>query len=445
MIRASLVTIVVLAGCLSLALAEQGPEVTGGPAKALSDKLLTPVTISFKDAALVDVLRILADKGDLNIIANQEVQGTVTTQAADVPLGEILNTILDINGYGYVKTEHLVKIVPLSKLGGDQIETDTRIFRLSYADIDEVGKAVKEMVSQFGRAQYDRRSNQIVVTDTPGNLDRIEKILTQLDRRTPQVMIEVRIVDITLGDEFAMGINWQVLNTKETDSDGLPRKVIGLTTVDATKFAGMIRFGELNGNTDITSFLQLLETEDRATLLATPRILTLDNEEASIEMIQEIPYQELTETDAGGQIGTTDFKEVGVKLVVTPHVTFDQKVILKVNPSFSVLTGFTPESDQPIIDRRETKTTMMVDDNATVVIGGLRRNSKTETIQKIPILGDIPLLKYFFRSRETTNDDTELVVFVTPHITTMPVLNEHEARVLGCTEVPEIDAPCLSE
>jgi type II secretory pathway component GspD/PulD (secretin) len=165
--------------------------------------------------------------------------------------------------------------------------------------------------------------------------------------------------------------------------------------------------------------------------------LVLDNELAEIKIVEEIPYQELTETSAGGSIGTTQFRDVGIELRVTPHLTRDGMIRLNLNPKFSVRTGdaVIPGVDnsnpQPIVATRETSTIALIKDNETVVIGGLKKQDKSQQVSKIPLLGDLPLLGALFKFQGESTINSELVVFITPHIIKEQVLSEEEQRYLA--------------
>ena len=177
--------------------------------------------------------------------------------------------------------------------------------------------------------------------------------------------------------------------------------------------------------------------------------MVLDNEKALIKIISEIPYQELTESALGGSIGTTAFREVGVELEVTPHLTREDMIRLRLRPKFSVVTGqvqvvgLTASYPQPVVDRREADTTLLVGDGQTVVLGGLRKREATKQINKIPLLGDLPLLGGLFRFEGEDTAVTELIVFITPWIVgQQPLLSLDEQEAFEETEFrpPESDS-----
>ena len=185
--------------------------------------------------------------------------------------------------------------------------------------------------------------------------------------------------------------------------------------------------------------LHASQEDIRAKLLANPRLMVVDNQQAEIKIIEEIPYQELTQTSAGGSIGTTAFREVGVELRVVPHLTREGLIRMVLNPKFSVRTGDVQIqgtngiSPQPIIATREETTTALVKDGQTVVIGGLKKEEISQQVNKIPLLGDIPLLGELFKFRGESTINSELVIFITPKLIIEPTLTDEEKRHLADT------------
>ncbi|MHC4074272.1 MAG: type II secretion system protein GspD [Planctomycetota bacterium] len=218
------------------------------------------------------------------------------------------------------------------------------------------------------------------------------------------------------------------------------------STTTKVASTGTLDFGILTDHMDVDVLLSAIQQQDTAKLLASPRILVLDNQTASFKAIEEIPYQQLQQ---GGfqSFGTTEFKEVGVELEVTPHLAKDGLIRLHILPVFSVHvrdveittigTGGTPiSSPQPVIDKRQADTIALIQDGETVVIGGLRKQTINQLISKIPLLGDIPVLGalFTFEGEETIN--SELVVFLTPRIVDEPILTETEKDYLEKTVFP---------
>jgi general secretion pathway protein D len=187
----------------------------------------------------------------------------------------------------------------------------------------------------------------------------------------------------------------------------------------------------LSRNFDLTGFITALSQCKDSRLLADPNVVVVDNEPATISIVSEIPYQQLTQTGQGGNIGTTAFREAGVKLTVTPRISDDGTILMVVEPEFSRLTGFTPEQNQPIIDRRTAKTHVRVNNGHTFVLGGLRQRTELTDRNGIPGLMKIPYIGWLFRSRRIEVRESELIVFVKPELVTTDELpNQRQAVAL---------------
>lgn len=386
------------------------------------------ITLTFRDADLGSVLDILARKGKFNILAGKDVRGVVTVRLVDVPLDVALDSILNVNGYGYIKSDNIIRILPLSQLG-EEVETLTETYNLSYASASRVKTTLTSFLTKNGSIETDERTNMIIVTDVPGNMDRIRSLLPQIDRRVQQVLIEVLIVDSVLRDEADLGITWGLLNTVDRSPNeqafGVPFQDQININIPIANDAGSLLFGTLMGDFKLDAFIQALVNNTNTQILANPKILTLNNQTASIEIIQEFPYNDVTQTSSGGQLSNITFKEIGTKLDVKPQITHDGHVILEVAPEQNFLAGETI-TGVPILDTRRAATTLIVKNHQTIVLGGLRLNSKMKRLTKVPLLGDLPGVKYAFRSTTNDKDDSELLLFLTTHIVESPVMTAED-------------------
>ncbi len=393
----------------------------------------TLVTLEFRDAELSAVLDILARKGNLNIIAGKGVKGKVTVRLVEVPLDVALNAILNVNGFGYLKTDNIVRILPLSEIG-DVVNLVTKTYNLSYAQAKDAKKTLDSFLTPNGNIEVDSRTNMLLVTDIPGNTDRLEKLIKEIDRRVQQVLIEVIILDSVLLDDADLGVSWGLLNTSDNspnskeavrlgEEDPFPDQInINLPTgADALN----VVFGTLFGDLSLDIFIDAMVSDTDTKVLANPKILTLNNETAIIEIITEHPYNDVTQTSSGGQLSNITFKEIGTKLEVRPQITHDDHVILWVAPEQNSIAGFTAIG-VPIVDTRRAETTLILKNHQTIVMGGLRENRDVNTLNKVPFFGDLPGVKYAFRSVQSAKRDTELLVFITVHIMESPALLPEE-------------------
>ena len=425
-------------------------------------RMLQKVSIDFRQTAIEDVLRSMAQQADIDIIKSPKVIGEVTAMLTDVPLGEALTNILSAHGYAYISSENMIRIVPESEVAREQKKLINRVYRITYADVEEVYNALRRFISDEGDIAYNKGTSNLMVTEVESKMNAIDTFITEVDRITTQIMVEARIYDVTATDRLDLGIEWSAgRNTTYSGADGLETlgSVAGLahnpfvtalfdgTTNKATDTDGLIRFGILNENLNIDAIIRAEDEDIWVKLLANPRVMVIDNEKAVIKIVEEIPFQELTQTAQAGNIGTTEFREVGIELTVIPHVTRDNLIRLYLNPKFSVntgdviLPGIENASPQPIIATRETITTTLIRDGQTVVIGGLRKQDIAEQVNKIPFFGDLPIIGNLFKFTGKRDIVNELVVFITPHIVKIPTLTPDEIRQLEDTKISSPISP----
>ncbi len=419
----------------------------------LQQQMQKTISIAFRETPIDDVLRAIAEKANVDIIKSPQVVGTVTATLTDVPLEEALNNILASHGYGYVADKNVIRVAPLSELAVKEEVMVSRIYRITYADVKDVTKTVKEFISPRGSVSASESTSNIIVTDTESRIKAIDTFIQEIDRITPQILVEARIYDITATDKLDLGIEWWAGRQSHIDPiTGQPTLAItsnrqpyimseygGAVDKTANASIGTLNFGFWNNDLDIDATIRAEQEDINAKLLANPRILVLDNEQAVFDIVQEYPYVERTIT--GNTVTeTVKFKPIGTKLQVTPHVTRDGMLRLHILPEFGVKVGDVTmlAGTVPIVDTRKVDTIALVQHGQTVVIGGLRKKQVTQQTNKVPLLGDIPLLGLLFRYEGEDVANSELVVFITPRIIEQPVLTEAEKQAL---EVTEFDRP----
>ena len=258
----------------------------------------------------------------------------------------------------------------------------------------------------------DTETNALLITTFVRNFPAVEKLIKQLDVLLPQVLIEAKIIEVTLDDESAFGVEW--MWEQGTTINDKPHRQEGTTDFGLTEEIFGLKYGILSSKLD--TMLHALTKDTKVNILSTPRIMTKNNQEAIINVGQEIPFLVSTqETATGGILTSTDFRNVGVILTVTPRINRSGTVSLDVNQQINSLIEFTL-FDAPIISTREATASVTVKDKQTMVIGGMIKDDKTETVYKTPIVGDIPLLGKLFRRKDMRVEKTELMVFITPHV-----------------------------
>ncbi len=305
------------------------------------------------------------------------------------------------------------------------IPLEVGYFRTQYITARAAEQVLQTVLSKDGRVAVMEKEDRLLVTDYAENLLMAEKVIARIDCPRPQVRITALIYDISLQDIEQLGINWQhrVGSSVEIDSDGTRRRDNGLNidSIMQVPFqegtvGGTMQLLSLSRHLDLGAVVLALQGCSDARLLADPNVAVLENEQAIFQSVSEIPYQQLTETQQGGSIGTTAFKQAGITLKVRPKIAADGVIQMEVAPEFSRLTGFTPGDNQPIIDVRSASTVLTVADRQTVVIGGLRQRSDIGDFRGLPYLKDLKLVGRLFRSRDTDVRESELVVFIMPEI-----------------------------
>ena len=436
---------------------------------AVDQKMLKRISVDFRDTPIDDVIMTIGKQVDLDIVKGPDVTGNVTATLTNVPLKEALDHILTAYGAGFVASENMIRIVPSSQLTEETEKMVSKVYRIVYADVKEVEKVLAKVISKRGTISANPGTSNIMITDVESKIAAIDTFVEEMDRRTALILVEARIYDISNTDSLDIGIEWNAgrntgYGTGYPTLDSSSGRIIGgpasgfsnsdpfvngsfSSPIEKASATSVVSFGILNQHIDIDTLITAAQDKGAAKLLASPRIFVLDNETAHIKAIREIPYQRLQQ---GGyqSFGTTEFKEVGVELQVTPHLAKDGWIRLHLMPVFSVQSGNIPipletsagvgqeirTSPQPIVDRREADTITLVQDGDTVVIGGLRKEEITTEQSKIPLLGDIPILGMLFRFEGEERISSELVVFITPRLIEESVLTETEAEYLEATE-----------
>ncbi|MBN1975646.1 MAG: hypothetical protein JW787_18575 [Sedimentisphaerales bacterium] len=458
---AMLAALFLILGLCSIDMAAQGQNPQDKEVKPLTvieQKMLEKIDLNFRDAAIDDILRSISEQVNLNIVKSPEITKTVTVSVTQVPLGEALNQILSAYDCGYVASENIIRVVPASQLTQETEKTVSKIYRIWYANVKEVEAALTKILSKRGTIAASIGTSNIIVTDTESNIKAIDEFLEEIDRPTPLIEVEVRIYDIKNTNSLDIGVEWFVGRNTGYGTQTAGGPITGFSnsnpylngnfdsTIEKVASTGVLDWGIITEHMDIEALFTAIQQKDIAKLLANPRIKVLDNETASFKAIEEIPYQQLQQ---GGyqSFGTTEFKEVGVELEVTPHLAKDDMIRLHVKPVFSVQTGdveistvgtggATITSPQPVVDKREADTVALVKNGQTIVIGGLQKQTINQLVSKIPVLGDIPFLGWIFTFEGEETINSELVVFITPKIVEQSEMTEREKGFLAGTEIP---------
>lgn len=277
----------------------------------------------------------------------------------------------------------------------------------------------------------NKDTNSLIITATPDEFREMKRIIQELDIVREQVLIEALIVEVGADNTFSFGINWMLGGQSGNHSVGGSNLPGGLSSTDAGEFLGKKTILPMNSgfqlgyiyDASLLGFAMLNATayDSEFNVISTPQILTIDNQEAELNVAEEVPIQTNTRiSESGTQFNTWDYKSVGIKLKITPHITKKKHITLDLyQEANQVLQYDTSGSNKPpTLGKRDLKTKVTIFDGKTIVIGGLIRNDKTTTETKIPVLGDIPILGWLFKQKSTLYRKTNLLVFITPHIVT---------------------------
>lgn len=381
------------------------------------------ISLDAEDAYIPSVLKILAEKGDLNIITGPGVtNGRISIHMRDVPVDQAVNLVVRAAGLGYERIGNSILVADPRSLA-EETGLTTYIVDLKYADATEMKRALADLCKEI---QVDAGGNRLIVKTSPRVISEIGEVVRVMDAPVQQVMLEARIVEVSTEDLQELGIDWDRLNRQTaiivegaapapSASDVLPDEV-GWRTFD-----DKLEYGPWNRQAEAFQVaLDLLIREGKARVVATPRVATLNGKEATMLIGRRVPYTVTGTVFAGGGAAPTERvekEEVGVKLKLTPLVNADGYITTTISPEVSSITGFVGRNaDLPIVATRQVSTTVRLKDGNSVIIGGLLQEDETTNVTKIPLLGDIPGLGALFQHRNVTISKRDLVIEVTPRI-----------------------------
>lgn len=309
----------------------------------------------------------------------------------------------------------------------------TKVFKLDYASAKDISDNIgSKLTPHIGEIMIDERSNALVIKDFSYNFAKLEPLINQLDRKEREVLIEAKIIQVTLEDDYSMGVDWETLSSGFYDANLKNSfQVLGGPSSTDVNNRGSVSVGNLS-NDGFTAFIEALQTMGRTRVLSNPRISAVSNKEAKILVGTTQPY--ITETTTASGTGNNvvaeevKFIEVGVKLYVTPTIHSDGFITMVIRPEVSTaaLTLTSVKGNEiPIVDTSEVETTVRVKDQETIVLGGLIKEETTLTENKVPLFGNIPVLGKAFSSVKDESTKTEIVILLTPRI----INGKHQAEV----------------
>jgi type IV pilus assembly protein PilQ len=395
------------------------------------------ISIETSNIDVRDALKFITEESGVNMVITDEVKGNVSLKLRQVPWDQALIMIMKARKLGYSRQGNVLRIAPLDDLKKEEDDATkvalarknveplkVRAFSISYAKVEDLDKKIKEFLSERGRVVSDVRTNTVVITDIEDSVNRVAKLLEGLDAAPPQVLIEGKIVEASDSFIRAVGVNWGFSGADRIIGGGSQGPISmhpNLNVGGVTSAPGGLGLGLTVGTLDIfgslTASLALAETEEKIKVLSSPRIVTLSNEKADISQTNELPVQTQTPQANGTSLLTYQFKPLTLKLEVTPQVTSEGTVIMKVSVARQIKGPPVSTTDQTFsINSREANTRVMVKNGQTAVIGGIYRTDVTEGTTGVPWLKDIPVLGNLFKGSSTDRQRSELLIFITPRI-----------------------------
>lgn len=429
------------------------------------------VSLDFQDVDVRTVLQILAKESGMNIVASDSVTGKMTLTLKDVPWDQALDLVMQARNLDMRKTGNVINVAPRDELLAkdkailtQQREIDelgplySRTFQLKYKNVEEFrkilklddsssgGNGSKTILSSRGSALIDPATNTLVITDNTFILQKFEKLIAELDVPARQVMVEARIVEAEdgfsrqLGVKFgyagsngknSWGSNWtnalanrtSYVNGQRTlanwardpsknEIPALPAWTVdpnvNLPTAAATSSIALVH-ALSSGALGLE--LSAQQAQNKLKIVSTPRVLTQDRKEAIIESGTEVPYQEASSSGAT----STSFKKAVLGMTVTPNITPDGQIIMDIKINKDSVNSDC-RATEPCINTQRLNTNVMVEDGGTLILGGIYEEENSESVSKVPLLGDIPVVGNLFKSRTRSDKKTELLIFITPRI-----------------------------
>ena len=385
------------------------------------------VSFNFKEAELLTVVRLMASQENLNLVLGGDLKGSVTLKLDDVTLETAMDAILHVNGYEWFLQENIIIIKPSSPESQLSGELDTQIYRLRFVHGSIITEALGEVLTDRGKVKslsssqsldYEFEIDDIVmVTDIPSNFALIDRVVNTIDQEGAQINISVKFIETTLKRGESIGIDWNLRQSLQlpgekqgviTHNINLGEMVIGMDTMSfATLTAPVVK-----------TMLALLANDDDTKLLQEPQVTTMNNSPANIIVGTTIPI--LVPQGEGSVFGTNPYtyedRDVNIALDVLPRLNAHNAISLAINASVQSIIGYVGENSRPIISNRETNTNVRVKNGETLLIGGMIFDTEDEKISKVPILGDLPIIKNLFRYSSSNKEQKELLIFITPTI-----------------------------
>lgn len=438
------------------------PKSVAAKQKTALDKENKVISINFQDIPVRNVLQLIADYNGFNLVVSDSVTGNLTLRLDGVPWQQVLDIILQVKGLDKRVEGNVVLVAPKAELDAQQKQRleqarmeeelgdlNSELIQVNFAKASDIagligGEGELSMLSSRGNITVDERTNSLLIRDLQNNIDIIKGIVESLDIPVKQVQIEARIVTVNEGNMQDLGVRWGIAETNGSFStggsiesnigqagiadgrDGIDlaggdNKVgiedflnVNLAATSSNASSIAFQVAKLGSDTLLDLELSALQAESKAEIISSPRLITTNKQPAYIEQGTEIPYLEAASSGAT----SVSFKKAVLSLKVTPQITPDNRLVLDLSvtqdrPGAVVKTG---DGEAVAIDTQRIGTQVLVDNGETVVLGGIYQHSVQTSVDKVPLLGDIPYLGALFRRSYENHGKSELLIFVTPKV-----------------------------
>ena len=385
------------------------------------------VTMNFRGAQLVNVVRLLASQDNLNLILSGDIKGELTLTLEDVSLETALDAILHVNKYEWFLQDNIIIVQPMTSQRVMSGELTTRIYRLSYIKGTTATAAVQEALTGRGKIKAlsstqsteDSGGEQdiLMITDIPSNFDLIDSIVKSLDVEGDQINIAVKFIETTLKHDETIGINWNLRETMYIPGGG-EADTTSTIKVGHLKIPGeTMSFATLTAPV-VSAMLDLLANDGDTKLLQEPQVTTMSNSAANIVVGTTVPV--LVPQGEGSVFGSNPYtyedQSINVSLSVLPRVNSQDVISMKIDAVVQAVVGYVGAEQRPMVSTRSTNTNVRVANGETLLIGGLIFDNDLESMSKMPLLGDLPFINKIFRYRNTEREQRELLIFITPTV-----------------------------
>ncbi len=408
------------------------------------------ISLNFQNIEIRSVLQLLAEFTGLNIVTDDSVQGTITLHLQNIPWDQALSIILKTRGLAERQIGNVILVAPAKDIADrekeelqshnqiqDMSPLRSELIQVNYARATDVAQLIQSqqgsLLSTRGKISTDTRTNTIWLLESNQKLDELRELIKKLDIPVSQVSIEARIVKVNKDMTNELGVKFGVTKPQmnltgnfsgansiangtalaEVATNGTDRLNVNLPAATATTGNIGLALAKLGHGFLLDLELSALETEGKGNIISSPHVITANQHAALIESGKEVPYQQFTSSGAAN----VAFKKAVLSLEVTPQITPDNKIVLSIKVHNDDV-GSVTSTTVPIINTENIETQVLVDNGETVVLGGIYKQNKTNTISRIPFFSSIPVLGNLFKNRQDINNRSELLVFITPKIIT---------------------------